>query len=119
MIITPVKFQVIIFDKSKGNNSNQVINTDQRKLKVVLIQTFRKRNQWQTKLQPTNQQYLQTCLKQTQFFSKTKVPNLAKLLIELIFGVYCNPQINVHFTKQYWSQWIGFSNAIQSSDQNY
>ena len=45
MIITPVKFQVIIFDKSKGNYSNQVINTDQRKLKVVLIQTFRKRNQ--------------------------------------------------------------------------
>lgn len=45
MIMIPVKFQVIISDKSKGNNSNQVINTDQRKLKVVLIQTFRKRNQ--------------------------------------------------------------------------
>ena len=45
MIITPVKFQVIIFDKNKGNNRIQVINTDQRKLKVVLIQTFRKRKQ--------------------------------------------------------------------------
>ena len=45
MIITPVKFQVIIFDKSKEKNSNQVIKTDQRKLKVVLIQSFRKRNQ--------------------------------------------------------------------------
>ena len=45
MITTPVKFQAIIFDKSKGNNSNQVINSDQRKLKVVLIQTFTKRNQ--------------------------------------------------------------------------
>ena len=45
MIIIPVKFQVIIFDKSKGDNSHQVINNDQRKLKVVLIQTFRKRNQ--------------------------------------------------------------------------
>ena len=44
MIITPVKFQVIIFDKSTRNNSNQVINTDQKKRKVVLIQTFRKRN---------------------------------------------------------------------------
>ena len=45
MIITPVKIQIIIFDKSKGNNSNKVINTDQRKLKVVLIKAFRKRNQ--------------------------------------------------------------------------
>ena len=44
MIITSFKFQVKIFDKSKGNNSNQVVNADQRKLKVVLIQTFKKRN---------------------------------------------------------------------------
>ena len=38
MIITPVKFQVIIFDKSTWKNSNQVISTDQRKRKAVLIQ---------------------------------------------------------------------------------
>ena len=30
MIVNPGKFQAIIFDKHKGNNTNQIINIDQK-----------------------------------------------------------------------------------------
>ena len=34
-IVNPDKFQAIIFDKHKGNHTNQTINIDQREIKVV------------------------------------------------------------------------------------
>ena len=35
MIVNPGKFQAIIFDKHKGNHTNQIINIDQKKIKAV------------------------------------------------------------------------------------
>ena len=35
MIVNPSKFQAIIFDKYKGNHTNQTINIDQNKIKAV------------------------------------------------------------------------------------
>ena len=36
MIVNPGKFQAIIFDKHKGNHTNQIINIDQKEIKVAL-----------------------------------------------------------------------------------
>ena len=35
MIVNPGKFQAIIFDKHKGNHTNQIINIDQKEIKAV------------------------------------------------------------------------------------
>ena len=35
MIVNPGKFYTIIFDKHKGNHSNQIINIDQKEIKAV------------------------------------------------------------------------------------
>ena len=35
MIVNPGTIQLVIFDKQKGNHSNQVINIDQKETKVV------------------------------------------------------------------------------------
>ena len=35
MIVNPGKFQVIMIDKHKGNHTNQIINIDQKEIKVV------------------------------------------------------------------------------------
>ena len=35
MIVNPSKFQVIIFDKLRGNHTNQIINIDQKEIKTV------------------------------------------------------------------------------------
>ena len=35
MIVNPGTIQVVIFDKQKGNYSNQIINIDQKETKVV------------------------------------------------------------------------------------
>ena len=35
MIVNLGKFQAIIFDKHKGNHTNQIINIDQKETKVV------------------------------------------------------------------------------------
>ena len=34
--MNPGKFQAIIFDKHKGNHTNQIINIDQKEIKVAL-----------------------------------------------------------------------------------
>ena len=35
MIVNPGTIQLVIFDKQKGNHSNQIISTDQKETKVV------------------------------------------------------------------------------------
>ena len=35
MIVNPGKFQAIIFDKHKGNHTNQITNIDQKEIKAV------------------------------------------------------------------------------------
>ena len=35
MIVNPGTIQLVIFDKQKGNHSNQIINIDQKETKVV------------------------------------------------------------------------------------
>ena len=35
MIVNPGKFQAIIFDKHKGNHTNQIINIDHKEIKAV------------------------------------------------------------------------------------
>ena len=35
MIVNPGKSQTIIFDKRKGDNTNQIINIDQKEIKAV------------------------------------------------------------------------------------
>ena len=35
MIVNPGKFQAIIFDKHRGNNTNQIININQKEIKGV------------------------------------------------------------------------------------
>ena len=35
MIVNPGTIQLVIFDKQKGNHSNQIINIDQKEIKVV------------------------------------------------------------------------------------
>ena len=35
MIMNPRKFQAIIFDKHKGNHTNQIINIDQKETNAV------------------------------------------------------------------------------------
>ena len=35
MIVNPDNFQAIIIDKHKGNHTNQIINIDQKEMKVV------------------------------------------------------------------------------------
>lgn len=35
MIVNPGKSQTIIFDKCKGDNTNQIINIDQKDIKAV------------------------------------------------------------------------------------
>ena len=35
MIVNPAKFQAIIFDKHKRNDTNQIINIDQKEIKVA------------------------------------------------------------------------------------
>ena len=35
MIVDPGKFQALIFDKHKGNETNQIINIDQKEIKAA------------------------------------------------------------------------------------
>ena len=59
IIMNSSKFQVIIFDKRKGNHTNQIINIDQKEIKAVSkVKLLVIEIDGKTKFQPSYQQYL-------------------------------------------------------------
>ena len=59
IIVNSSKFQVIIFDKRKGNHTNQIINIAQKEIKAVSkVKLLGIEIDDKTKFQPSYQQYL-------------------------------------------------------------